>query len=134
VIVREALISDPRVLPADASAREAAELLTHPHVRSVLVADGQLLVGCITPEDVVRAVADGLDPVATRARDLATEMATISPDTPLEEAVHLMAERDLERLAVVDGGKLLGVLPRSPVLRRLAEDEPAPPEDEEPVA
>jgi CBS domain-containing protein len=133
VIVREALISDPRVLAADASAREAAELLTHPHVRSVLVADGERLVGCITPEDVVRAVADGLDPTETRARDLATEVATVSPDTPLEEAVHLMAERDLERLAVVEGGKLLGVLPRSPVLRRLAEDEP-PPEDEEPVA
>ena len=133
MIVREALISDPRVLAADASAREAAELLTHPHVRSVLVADGERLVGCITPEDVVRAVADGLDPTETRARDLATEVATVSPDTPLEEAVHLMAERDLERLAVVEGGKLLGVLPRSPVLRRLAEDEP-PPEDEEPVA
>ena len=133
MIVREALISDPRVLAAHASAREAAELLTHPHVRSVLVADGERLVGCITPEDVVRAVADGLDPTETRARDLATEVATVSPDTPLEEAVHLMAERDLERLAVVEGGKLLGVLPRSPVLRRLAEDEP-PPEDEEPVA
>ena len=132
MIVREALISDPRVLAADATAREAAELLTHPHVRSVLVADGDRLVGCITPEDVVRAVADGLDPALTRARDLATEVATVSPDTGLEDAVHLMAERDLERLAVVEDGRLLGVLPRSPVLRRLAEDEP-PPEDEEPV-
>jgi CBS domain-containing protein len=131
VIVREALISDPRVLQADASAREAAELLTHPHVRSVLVADGDRLVGCITPDDIVRAVAHGLDPGRTRARDLATEVATVSPDTALEEAVHVMAERDLERLAVVEDGRLLGVLPRSPVLRRLAEDEPPPDEEQQ---
>jgi hypothetical protein len=32
MIVREALMADPRVLQAGVSAREAAELLTHPHV------------------------------------------------------------------------------------------------------
>jgi hypothetical protein len=36
-----------------------------------------------------------------------------------------MAEQDLERLAVTDNGRLLGVLPREPTARRLAEDEPA---------
>ena len=42
---------------------------------------------------------------------------------PLDEALHLMAERDLERLPVTEDGRLLGVLPREPVVRRLAEDE-----------
>ena len=42
---------------------------------------------------------------------------------PLDEALHLMAEQGLERLPVTENGRLLGVLPREPVARRLAEDE-----------
>jgi CBS domain-containing protein len=40
-----------------------------------------------------------------------------------------MAEGDLERLPVVENGRLLGILPREPLVRRLAEDE-APREPE----
>ena len=35
-----------------------------------------------------------------------------------------MGEAGLERLAVVEDGRLLGILPREPSSRRLAEDEP----------
>jgi CBS domain-containing protein len=125
VIVREALVADPRVLPGDASLREAAELLTHPNVKSVIVTDGERLLGCITTETIVAAVSRGADPVSTRARDVCEEMTTVGPEMPLDEALHLMAEQDLERLAVTDNGRLLGVLPREPTARRLAEDEPA---------
>ncbi len=125
MIVREALVADPRVLPGDATLQEAAELLTHPNVKSVLVTDGERLLGCITTETIVAAVARGADPRSTRARDVAEEMTTVGPEMPLDEALHLMAEQDLERLAVTDNGRLLGVLPREPTARRLAEDEPA---------
>jgi CBS domain-containing protein len=131
VIVREALVADPRVLAADAGAREAAELLTHPQVRSVLVAEGDRLLGCVTPESIVVAVAAGVDLRSASARDVCSEdVTTVEPDMPLEEALHLMAEHDLERLPVTEDGRLVGVLPRS-VLRRLAEDE-SPEADAEP--
>lgn len=127
MIVREALVADPRVLAADAGAREAAELLTHPHVRSVLVADGDRLLGCVTHESIVAAVAAGVDVGTASARDVCSQdVTTVEPDMPLEDALHLMAERDLERLPVTEQGRLVGVLPRSQVLRRLAEDEPPP--------
>jgi CBS domain-containing protein len=131
VIVREALMSDPRVVQAGAGAREAAELLTHPHVSSVLVADGEKLVGCIAAEDVVAAVAKGLDLQTATAAEVADgDVATIPPDLPLDEALHRMAELDLERMPVTEDGRLLGVLSREPLARRLAEDEPpAPLED-----
>jgi CBS domain-containing protein len=124
VIVREALVSDPRVLPADAPAREAAELLTHPQVRSALVTDGDRLLGTVTLESIVGAVAQGTDMGSATARDVcAPDVLTVPPDMPLDEALHLMAEQDLERLPVTEDGRLLGVLPREPVVRRLAEDE-----------
>jgi CBS domain-containing protein len=131
VIVREALVSDPRVVAADASAQEVAQLLARPHVRSALVVDGARLVGCVTTEAIVAAVARGADIGSLVARDLADEeVTTIAPDAPLDDALHLMAEHGLERLPVTEDGRLVGVLPREPVLRRLAEDEPPSPDDE----
>jgi predicted transcriptional regulator len=124
VIVREALVSDPRVLSADASAREAAELLTRPQVRNALVTDGDRLLGSVTPESIVAAVARGVDLLSATVRDICEkDVTTVPPDLPLDEALHLMAEQGLERLPVTDNGRLLGVLPREPVARRLAEDE-----------
>jgi CBS domain-containing protein len=124
VIVREALVSDPRVLSADAGAREAAELLTHPNVRSVLVIDGEQLLGSVTLESIVAAAARGVDLLAAKVRDVCEpETDTVPPDMPLDEALHLMADRGLERLPVTEDGRLLGVLQREPVARRLAEDE-----------
>ena len=124
-------MSDPLVLQADASGREAAELLTHPHVSSVLVADGDRLVGSIGADNIVAAVAKGLDLRETKVRDLADpDVETVSPDLPLDEALYRMAELDVERLPVTDNGRLLGIVAREPIARRLAEDEPPPPLDE----
>ena len=72
MIVREALVSDPRVLQADASVREAAELLTRPNVKSALVADGDRLVGCVTTESIVGAVARASTSGARRSSTSAT--------------------------------------------------------------
>jgi CBS domain-containing protein len=124
-------MADPRVLQAGVSAREAAELLTHPQVSSVLVADGERLVGCIGAEEIVAAVAKGLDLQAATAGEVAdVDVVTISPDVPLDEALHRMAELDVERLPVTDDGRLLGVVSREPIARRLAEDEPPAPLEE----
>ena len=126
MIVREALVSDPRVVSADASAREAAELLTHPQVESALVTDGERLLGCVTLESIVAALARGVDLLSATVREVCeTDMTTVGPDMPLDAALHLMAESGLERLPVTEDGRLLGVLQREPVARRLAEEEPA---------
>jgi CBS domain-containing protein len=106
-----------------------AELLLRPHVESALVADEGRLVGCVTRESIVAAVARGDDLSSRTAADLADgDVTTIGPESPLDEALHLMVERDLDRVVVVEDGRLLGILPREPILRRLAEDEPPPDE------
>ena len=52
---------------------------------------------------------------------------------PLEDAFRFLEEHDAERVPVVDGdGRLIGVLSRSVLQRRLAEDEPPPDPDELP--
>jgi len=131
VIVREALLADPPVLQADAPVPTAAALLVKPHVESVLVAEGDRLLGSITKEAIVAAVADSRDLRSLTVGDVADrDVPTVGPEMPLEDALFLMAEQGLERLPVVEDGRLLGILPREPVVRRLSEDEPPPEPDE----
>ena len=109
MIVREALVSDPRVLPGDATPQQVAELLTHPHVESALVVDGERLVGCITPETLVSAIAEGRDLGSVTAADLADgEVPTIGPDESLEELE--VSERD-----IMHGGALAAAELSAPV-------------------
>ena len=133
--VREAMVSNPGRLPADATAQAAGELLQRPEVRAVYVTEDERLVGVVTRKTLIReVVAPGLDPNATTLRGIAEEPNfTIGPDVPLEDAFRFLEDEDPERVPVVDGDeRLVGVLSRSVLQRRLAEDE-EPAEDDEPL-
>ncbi len=128
--VREAMVSEPLALDAAASAQEAGEHLAAPDVRAVLVCDDGRLVGVVTRKTLVReVVATGRDPSTTRLGEIAEPpIFTLQAGMDLDDAFHELEERDLERVPVVDDGRLVGVVARVVVQRRLAEDEP-PPDD-----
>ena len=75
-------------------------------------------------------VAAGLDPTAVELREIAEPpIFTLDAGLALDEAFHMLEERDLERVPVVEeNGRLVGVLSRAVVRRRLAEDEPPAPD------
>ncbi len=135
-LVRDGMVSDPRRLSTDASAQEAGELLQRPEVRAVYVTEGERLAGVVTRKTLVReVVAAGLDPRATRLGDIAeAPHYTIGPDVSLEDAFHFLEAEDAERVPVVDEhDRLVGVLSRSVLQRRLAEDEEPAEEEDEPL-
>jgi len=135
-VVRDAMVSHPGRLPADASAQAAGELLQRPEVRAIYVTEGERLVGVVTRKTLVReVVAAGRDPLTTPLGEIAERPHyTIGPDVPLEDAFRFLEEEDAERIPVVDEqDRLVGVLSRSVIQRRLAEDEePADDTDEPP--
>jgi predicted transcriptional regulator len=55
---------------------------------------------------------------------------TLDAGLELESAFRFVEEQDLERVPVVEEGRLVGVLSRAVVQRRLAEDEPPEAEPE----
>ncbi|HWH06572.1 MAG TPA: CBS domain-containing protein [Gaiellaceae bacterium] len=128
--VRDAMVVDPPQLGGDATAQEAGEALARPEVRAVFVCEDGRLLGVVTRKTLVReVVAAGLDPRATELRGIAEEpLNTLDADRPLDEAFRFLEERDLERVPVLEDGKLVGVVSRAVLQRRLAEDEPV--EDE----
>jgi CBS domain-containing protein len=124
--VRDAMVSEPGTLDASASAQEAGERLSDPAVRAVLVCDDGRLVGVITRKTLVQEiVATGRDPRETSLGTIAEPpLFTLDAGLGLDDAFRALEEHDLERVPVVEDGRLVGVLSRSVVLRRLAEDEP----------
>jgi CBS domain-containing protein len=131
-LVRDAMVSEPLALDSEATAQEAGAALARDEVRAVLVTDGGRLVGVVTRKTLVReVVATGRDPKTTPLREIAeVPNCTLDSSMPLEDAFELLEEQDLERVPVVEpGDRLVGVLSRSVVRRRLAEDSP-PPENE----
>jgi CBS domain-containing protein len=124
--VRDAMVPEPTTLAAGATAQEAGACLVSPDVRAIFVTedDGQL-VGVVTRKTLVReVVAAGLDPRAVVLRDVAEPPHfTLDAGGGLEDGFHFLEEQDLERVPVVEGGRLVGVLSRAVVQRRLAEDE-----------
>ena len=126
--VRDAMVPDPASLPADASAQEAGGCFAeNEEVRALFVceADGELL-GVLTRKTLVReVVAAGREPGAVRLREIAEPPNhTLDAGLSLEEGFRALEEFDVERVAVVEEGRLVGVLSRAVVQRRLAENEP----------
>ena len=125
-LVREAMVSEPATLAASSSAVDAGARLAQPDVRAVLVADADgRLVGVVTRTTLVReVVAAGRDPRATTLGEIAeAPRFTIDADMDVDDAFQLLEQHDLERVPVLEGGRLVGVLSRSVLQRRLAEDE-----------
>ncbi len=124
--VRDAMVADPPQLDGGATAQAAGEAFDRPEVRALFVCDDGKLLGVVTRKTLVReVVAAGLDPRSTLLAAIAEEPEhTIDSDVPLDEAFRFLEEHDLERVAVVEGGRLVGALSRAVLQRRLAEDEP----------
>jgi CBS domain-containing protein len=123
--VRDAMVADPPQLDGSATAQDAGEAFERPEVRALFVSRDGLLLGVVTRKTLVReVVAAGRDPRSTLVAAIAeVPDNTIDSDVPLDEAFRFLEEHDLERVPVVDGGRLVGVLSRAVLQRRLAEDE-----------
>src|SRR5215216_333897 len=62
-------------------------------------------------ESPVAMVADGRDPNSVRVEDIATrDLVTIGPDQDVNEARQLMDQHELDRILVVEGDRLVGII------------------------
>jgi CBS domain-containing protein len=106
--VREIMTTDVTKATPDNTLVDIAVTMRDEDVGAVpVVEDGQLL-GIVTDRDIViRAIADGREPSATRVEEvLSEEVESVAPDTDVTDAADLMASRQIRRLPVVDDRQL----------------------------
>ncbi len=115
---QDVMTPSPRTVASSATVGEAAKLMRDEDVGSLPVVHQDRLVGVVTDRDIaVRVVAEGRDastPVAEVASD---HPVTVDPLADLEQALQLMAEHQVRRLPVVDGGRLVGVIAQADIAR-----------------
>ncbi|MBK9704821.1 MAG: CBS domain-containing protein [Betaproteobacteria bacterium] len=102
----------PVACPADAPLRDALQRMADARVRTLVVeaADGAP-VGMFTLVDLLRRVALPGRSLATPLAEVMTTPIVALPATATAyEAMHVMAERAIRQIAVVDGGRLKGVV------------------------
>ena len=106
IMTKAAVIDQP-----DDTLVEAARKMWHQQTGSLLVLDGEDLVGIITERDILKAVAAGTSLDQTRISEAMTkDPVTVGPGTSLREAAKVMADRWIRHLPVIDGGQLVGVI------------------------
>ena len=108
-----------------ASARDVVLQLTTGLYSGMPVTEGDgKIVGIITELDLLSAVTEGKELAKTTAEDIMSrDVVTVNPGTPVTEIIPIMQARNLIRVPVVKGGKLVGIVSRSDILRALIEPE-----------
>lgn len=111
--VRQLMTPAPVTIEPHASAALAARLLSRHDLGALPVCspDGRLR-GILTDRDVVlRCVAAEEDPAQLPVRDIMTRgCAAVSPEDDCAQAAQIMAQHQVRRLPVVEGGRVVGML------------------------
>ncbi len=128
-MIAEQICSRPvQTVPPDATVLEAAQRMERHGVGSLVVVGRQGPVeGILTDRDiVVRWVAHGALPTTTVEEVMTRGMIAVSEGTPLEQALAVMAKKEIRRLVVTnDYGDLVGMLALDDVLETLTEETDA---------
>ena len=148
MIARDIMRSDVITIGPDATVRELADLLAEHAISGVPVVDGKgALVGVVTEGDVIMQDAElhfphyvqFLDSViylesvrkfeerfrktfGNKVADvMSTEVVSVGPDATIHEVTTLMADNDVNRLPVIDEGRIVGIITRGDIVRALAQ-------------
>lgn len=98
--------------PANTTVHAAAKAMKERNVSSVLVIDGNRLIGIFTERDAVsRVLAEGRNANATKLGDVMTRQPkTISPEKPVGHALLMMYEGGFRHVPVVKDGHPVGMI------------------------
>ena len=96
----------------DATVINAVRTMNEHGVGSLLVMNGDEVVGIFTERDVLRRVVDSeLDPQTTKvAKVMTRELVTVRQKTTVTEAMAVVTEKRCRHLPVIEDGRLLGMV------------------------
>lgn len=100
------MVTSPVTVRPDQSLRDATLIMTEHSISGVPVVEGDVPVGILTARDI-RFERNLHQPVSAL---MTTKLVTVSPGVSREEAKQLLHAHRIEKLLVVEGGKLVGLI------------------------
>ena len=112
--VRAIMTKDPITVDFDAPVRKVLQTMIDRDIGSLIVLKHGNPVGIITERDVTRIslhLTTGQNVYEDRAgRLMSSPIITVTPDTPMQQAIELMVTRKIRRLPIMDQGRLVGIV------------------------
>jgi CBS domain-containing protein len=105
-VMTEAAVTDR----PDDTLRQAAGKMRAQQTGSLVVMDGEDLVGIVTERDLLNAVATDVPLDTPIFEVMSKDLITVEPATSLRDAARIMTERWIRHLPVLDGGRLVGIV------------------------
>ncbi len=131
MLVRSYMTPNPVTIRPESDFLAAVAILKAARFSSlpVVTAAGEL-VGILTDKDVAAASPPSVDTLEPRKPDyygvhlcvrqvMDPHYVAIGPDVPLEEAALVMLQERVNRLLIVEGGRLIGIITASDIFRQL---------------
>jgi CBS domain-containing protein len=121
--VREIMTQNPACCTPDATLQEVARMMKENDCGCIPVVNNyqeMKPVGTVTDRDItIRTVADSHNPINMKASDIMTsDIATVKPQTSVEECFDVMEDREIRRVIVVDEqGKCCGIVAQADVVQ-----------------
>ncbi len=117
--VREVMTKRPVTVGPRMRLDSAAALMRRRSVSSLIVVNRGAPVGIVTEKDIVeKCVASDTRPSRLTVGDvMSSPLISVRPQTDLADAARRMASLKIRRLAIVERGRLVGVLTESDILR-----------------
>ncbi len=97
---------------ANTSVLDALKLMADKEVGALLVLDAGRIEGIISERDFVRSIAETGQCVvdSTVSEYMTKEVYTVEPDTSIEECMHMMTQKRIRHLPVVEDQQLVGLI------------------------
>jgi CBS domain-containing protein len=113
----------PTVFTIEASATvyDAVAKMDEKRVGALFVVNGNALVGVVSERDYARKmILQGRSSMETTVAEImSSPVITVEPGTTLGLCMHIMTERRVRHLAVVEAGRLVGVITIGDLVRTL---------------
>ena len=128
--VRSLVKRPPVVVYPESTLREVAATLAEETIGAVVVrgtrppgAPGSRAEGVVSERDIVRALADGLDPDRTRAQDVMTlDLACVAPSESVLGVATLMLDNEIRHVPVTQDDVVVGIVSERDALRAVVAD------------
>jgi CBS domain-containing protein len=120
MFVSDAMSTPVITVDVDTTVYDVANIMKDNNIGCVVVVEKDSKpLGIVTERDlVINIVAKNLKPKDVLVRDImSTKLVTISPTATLMDAAKKMAEKNVKRLPVVEGEKLLGIITVSDIAK-----------------
>ena len=119
--VARVMSGSPVTCPPDTPASAAAALMRDRGISSVLVTEGDTLRGILTVRDISgRLVADRREASLPVSSIMTPAPLVLGPDALVMDVLHLMMERAIGHVPIVDAGRLVGIVSQTDLTRAQA--------------